>query len=106
MYAMIRRYTFKTGTNQKTVDDFVKRIEEKFFPMTQEIRGFHSYAVQLTTNKELVTISLFEDRNGATESVRKAAEFVSKDPIKDSLSKPEILEGEVPLLKEAGVGVR
>jgi hypothetical protein len=31
---------------------------------------------------------------------------VQKDPLRDQLSKPEVLEGELLLLREAGVGVR
>ena len=57
-------------------------------------------------DKELLSISIFEDRQGAAESTRKAAEFVQKDPMKDQLSKPEVLEGELLVLREAAVGVR
>jgi hypothetical protein len=57
-------------------------------------------------DKELISISIFEDRQGASESTRKSAEFVQKDPLKDQLSKPEILEGELMVLREAAVGVR
>lgn len=105
MYATIRRYTPKTSTS-KDIDDLKRRIEEKFTPIVQEIRGFHTYGVVNVGNKELVSISIFEDRNGAAESTRKSAEFVQRDPLKDQLGKPEILEGELLVLKEAGVGVR
>ena len=106
MYASIRRYTAKTGTTNETIKDLKNRIEEKFTPIVQEIRGFHSYGVVNVSNKELLSITIFEDRNGAAEATRRAAEFVQKDPMKDQLGKPEVLEGEVLLLKEAGVGVR
>jgi hypothetical protein len=106
MYATIRRYSTKTTVNQQTVDEFKRRIEEKFVPTIQDIRGFHTYGVLNTSNKELLSISIFEDRQGASESTRKAAEFVQKDPMKDQLSKPELIEGELLLLKEAPVGVR
>jgi hypothetical protein len=106
MYATIRRYSTKTGTSKDTVDSLKRRIEENFLPTVQEIRGFHSYSVLNVGNKDIVSISIFEDRNGATESTRKAAEFVQKDPLKDQLSKPEVVEGELLVLKEAGVGVR
>jgi hypothetical protein len=59
-----------------------------------------------TGDKEIVSLTVFEDRQGATEATRKAAEFVQKDPFKDQLSKPEVIEGELLLLKEAGIGVR
>jgi molybdopterin synthase catalytic subunit len=106
MYATIRRYTPKTAATKETIDDLKHRIEEKFVPTIQDIRGFHSYGVLNVGSRELVSISFFEDRDGATESTRKAAEFVQQDPMKDQLSKPEVLEGELLVLKEAGVGVR
>jgi hypothetical protein len=106
MYATIRRFSTKSDVTQQTVDELKRRIEEKFVPAIQEIRGFHTYAVLNTGNKELLSISIFEDRQGAAESTRKSAEFVQKDPMKDQLSKPEVIEGELLILREAGVGVR
>ena len=106
MYATIRRYTAKTSTTNETIKDLKNRIEEKFAPIVQEIRGFHTYGLVNVGNKELISISIFDDRNGASEATRRAAEFVQKDPLKDQLGKPEVLEGEVLLLKEAGVSVR
>ena len=103
MYATIRRYTPKTAATKEAVDDLKHRIEGGFLPILQEVRGFHSYAAVNVGNKEIVTIGIFEDRNGAAESTRRAAEFVQKDPMKDQLGKPEILEGELLVLKEAGV---
>ena len=106
MFTTIRRYSTKSGTNKDTIDQFKRRIEEKFLPSIQDIRGFHSYGILTVGNNELLSISVFEDRQGAAESTRKAAEFVQKDPLKDQLSKPEIFEGELLVYKEAGVGVR
>ena len=107
MYATIRRYTPKTGqVDQKTFDDLKRRIEDGFLPIIQDVRGFHGYFAVNVGNKELVTISLFEDRTGATESTRRAADFVKKDPLKDQLSNPEILEGELLVSKEAAIAAR
>jgi hypothetical protein len=103
MYATIRRYTPKTAATKEAVEDFKHRIETGFLPILQEVRGFHSYAAVNVGNREIVTISVFEDRNGAAESTRRAAEFVQKDPMKDELGKPEVLEGELLVLKEAAV---
>jgi hypothetical protein len=104
MYATIRRYTPKGTVDQKTLDDLKHRIEDGFVPIAQDIRGFHCYYAVNVGNKELVTISIFEDKNGATESTRRAADFVKKDPMKDQLSNPEILEGELLVSKEMPVG--
>jgi hypothetical protein len=106
MFATIRRYTPRTATSKEAIDDLKHRIEDGFLPIVQDVRGFHSYAALNVGNREVVTISVFEDRDGATESTRRAAEFVQKDPLKDQLGKPEVLEGEVLVLKEAAVGVR
>jgi molybdopterin synthase catalytic subunit len=106
MYATIRRYSTKTAATKETIDGLKRRIEEKFVPTIQDIRGFHTYGVLNVGDKELLSINIFEDRQGAAEATRKAAEFVQKDPLKDQLSKPEVLEGELLVLREAAVGVR
>ncbi len=104
MHAIIRRYTPKTGkVDQKAFDDLKRRIEEGFVPLVQDIRGFHCYYAVNVGNKELITIGLFEDKTGAAESTRRAAEFVKKDPMKDQLGSPEIHEGDLLVLKEAAV---
>ena len=74
--------------------------------LSPEIRGFHSYAVLNVGNRELFSINVFENKEGAAESTRRAAEFVQKDPLKDQLSRPEVYEGELLILRESGVGVR
>lgn len=104
MYATIRHYTPKGTIDQKALDEFKRRIEDKFLTVAQEIRGFHSYYVVNTGNKELVSISVFEDKTGASESTRRAAEFLKNDPLKDKMGSPEILEGELLVSKEAPVG--
>ncbi len=105
MFASIRRYTPKGPANTQNINDLKRRIEESFLPVVQDIRGFHSYGV-VNCGKDVLSINIFEDQQGATESARRAQEFVNRDPLKDQLGKPEILEGEVLILKEAGVGVR
>jgi hypothetical protein len=104
MYAIIRRYSPKGTLDRKAIDDFKHRIEDGFLPVAQEIRGFHSYYIVNVGDKELVSISVFEDKTGASESTRRAAEFVKKDPLKDQMGSPEILEGELLVSKEAPVG--
>jgi hypothetical protein len=88
MYAMIRRYTPKGAWDRKTLDEFKQRIEGKFVPRLQDIRGFHSYYVVNAGERDLVTIGIFEDQAGAAESSRRAAEFVKNDPLKDQFDAP------------------
>jgi hypothetical protein len=106
MYAIIRRWTPKGTVNQQTFTDVKRRIEEGFVPAVQEVRGFHAYYALNVGNKELVTIGVFEDKAGATESTRRATDFVKQDPLKDQLGSPEILEGELLVSREAAVGTR
>src|SRR5215218_10440719 len=104
MYATIRRYSSTSAMTEQTIEEFKQRLENKFVPMVSDIRGFHSYGILTTGEKEMVTITFCEDRQGTAESTRRAAEFVQKDPLKDQLGKPEVIEGELLVLKEAGVG--
>ena len=107
MYATIRRYTpsdpsaFKSG-----LEDLKRRLEQKFLPMLQDVKGFHSYFVVNAEDRELVTISIFDDRASAQESTRRAAEFVRSDPLRNLLTEPDVVEGELMLTKEAAVGAQ
>jgi hypothetical protein len=104
MYATIRRYTPKPGTvDKKAFDELKQRLEKSFLPKVQDVRGFHCYYAINVDNKELITIGLFDDKAGATESTRRAAEFVKTDPLKDQLGTPQISEGELLNIREAAV---
>jgi heme-degrading monooxygenase HmoA len=105
MYATIRRYTSKDPSKAKAAFTSLKgRIESSFVPTLHDVPGFHGYYVLNANDRELVTISIFESRAGAEESTRRAAEFVRSDPLKDQLSTPEIIEGDLLVAKEAAVG--
>ena len=103
MFASIRRYTFKTSMDQKSLDSYKGRLESKFIPMIQGIRGLHSYYLVKVSDKELLGFGIFEDKEGAAESTRRAADFVKSDPSKDQIGTPEIIEGELWILREAPV---
>lgn len=79
-------------------------MEQKFVPTLQEIPGFHCYYLLTANDRDLVTVSVFEDPAGAQESTRRAAEFVRTDPLKDQLSVPDIVEGDLLVSKEALIG--
>jgi hypothetical protein len=103
MYATIRRYTPKGTWDRKSREELKGRIESGFLPMVQEIKGFHSYYVVDVGEKEIVSIGVFENRTGAEESTRRAAEFVKQDPMSDRLGRPEIMEGDLLVSREAPV---
>jgi hypothetical protein len=104
MFATIRRYTWKGTVDRKLIDDFKQRIEKTFVPRVQDVRGFHGYYVINVDNKELITIGLFDEKAGGAESTRRAAEFVKSDPVKDQLGTPQVMEGDLLIMKEATVG--
>ena len=103
MYASTRRYTFKTSMDQKSLDAYKGRLESKFVPMIQSIRGLHSYYLAKVSDKKLIGFGIFDDKEGAAESSRRAADFVKNDPSKDQIGTPEIIEGELWILREAPV---
>ena len=100
MYGIIRHYDTKK-LSKADISSFKQRIEEKFVPIAQEIPGFHGYVVLNSGDKDLFSISIFENREGATESTRRAAQFVQGDPLKDQVGKPEVFEGEILVSREA-----
>jgi hypothetical protein len=86
------------------VDEFKQRLESGFLPRVQEIRGFHSYYVVNAGEKEMLSVGIFEDKAGAEESTRRAAEFLKKDPAKDQFGTPQVIEGELLVSRETPVG--
>ena len=107
MFATIRRYKPKSGTfDSKAIDGLKRRVESGFVPTVQDIPGFHGYYLVSVGSKELISIGLFDDKSGAAESTKRAAEFVKNDPIKDQLGTPEVTEGECLLTKESAIATR
>jgi hypothetical protein len=105
MYGIIRRYTPSSSLTRDDIEAFKRRIEENYVPKAQELSGFHSYTV-LRAGKDMFTVSVFDSKESATESTVRAAKFVQQDPIKDQVGKPEVIEGEVLVHRDAAVGVR
>jgi quinol monooxygenase YgiN len=72
LYVAIRRYE----TDPKSVSEVVRRVREEFVPTVSKVPGFVSYTVLDAGNGTLATISMFQDKSGADESNRRAADFV------------------------------
>ena len=91
MYAVIRRYHFKAEDSEK-IDQL---IQEEFVPILKKTNGFVSYNWLNTGAGEGASLSVFQDKAGADESIRLAADFV-KTSMSELLSqKPEVIEGPV-----------
>src|SRR5918911_3627963 len=102
MFATIRRYTVQGAQ----MEEMARDIRENFLPRITQVPGFVSYDV-LDAGDRLVTVSVFETREGAEESTRRAAEYVKQNPtFQRGLSKPEITQGEVRVHEAAERGAR
>lgn len=90
MYANIRRYSGATSTK-----DLISRAQKEFVPMIKKVDGFKSYHLVDAGNGIVATISMFESKAGADESVRLAAEWIKSAGLSAQLpNPPEITVGE------------
>ena len=90
MFAAIRYY--RTATD--SVDEVARKVSEGFVPMIRDIPGFVAYFVLAPRQDEIVAVSVFEDRESAEESNRKAEEWVNQN-LNELLPSPEYAEGQV-----------
>jgi hypothetical protein len=91
MFAVIRHYHFNPGDGAE-ID---RRIREEFVPIMKGANGFVRYYWLDTGNGEGASLSVFQDKAGADESVRLAADWVKDNLSKLLTEKPEIIEGPV-----------
>ena len=91
MYAVIRRYRFRSEDSEK----INKLIQERFLPILKEATGFISYNWLDTGAGEGASFSIFQDKAGADESIRLAADFVKTNMSELLSQKPEVIEGPV-----------
>lgn len=91
MFAVIRHYHFNPGDGAE-ID---RRIREEFVPIIKNANGFVRYYWLDTGNGEGASLSVFEDKAGADESVRLAADWVKENLSKLLVEKPEVIEGPV-----------
>ena len=95
MYAVVRRYTLKAGG----VRELATRVEREFIPILKSVPGFVSYTFleggQEWGRDVLTTVSVFNNREGAEESVRRAAKWVGDNLGAFEPSQPTVTAGEV-----------
>jgi hypothetical protein len=97
MYAAIRRYKIVPGS----VGGLTKEVKEGFVPIVSNVPGFKQYFWVNAGDDVMFSVSVYENRAGAEESVRRAADWV-RDHIAALLpNPPEITTGEV-VVHEAG----
>lgn len=92
MYATVRSYAGSSGL----VDALVEH-EDAVRSLISGIGGFRAYYLVRADGGEAVSVSVFDDRAGADESNRVAAEFI-RDNLPDlSVSAPHVAAGEVAI---------
>ncbi len=91
MYAVIRRYQF----DQSASEELDRKVREILVPLLKDVPGFVTYYWLNTGEGSGASLSVFESREGAEESVRVAANFTQQHFSGVRISKPEIIEGEV-----------
>ncbi|MFF8510684.1 hypothetical protein ACF064_21600 [Streptomyces sp. NPDC015492] len=74
MYAVMRRYEGVTDAAEAG-----RRVDEGFVPLVCRVPGFVAYYWVDAGDGVMVSTSVFEDRAGAEESVRAAADFVREN---------------------------
>jgi len=99
MYAAIRQYQVAGS-----VDEVVRGINEGFLPLIKEAPGFHAYYALDAGGGRLATVSVFEDRAGAEESTRMAADWAGRNMASLLPNPPEVVQGEVGAHEEAASG--
>ncbi|HET7463657.1 MAG TPA: hypothetical protein VFJ82_20550, partial [Longimicrobium sp.] len=72
-----------------------QRVEVGFLPRLRTQPGFVSYSLVHAGNGVLVSVSVFETREGADESNRMAAEWVAENVAPLVQGRPDIIQGEV-----------
>jgi hypothetical protein len=91
MYAVIRQYQF----DQSGGEEVDRNIRETLVPLLKDVPGFVTYYWLNSGAGSGASLSVFDSKEGAEESVRAAANFVQQHLSGINMSKPEILEGEV-----------
>jgi hypothetical protein len=96
MFVTIRRYSPKNGAiNRASLQLLRRQLHDDFVPLTQQIPGFVGYYVLNVGDRELITLSFCETKDGLAESNRCAAEYTFRNPLVFELGRPEVTEAEV-----------
>ena len=74
MYRAVRTYTFLPGSRE----EFLQRVYESFVPLISQLPGFIAYTTKRIGNDLVVTISTFDTRTGAEESILFALRWVQE----------------------------
>lgn len=96
MYTAIRRYE-----GAGSAEEIVQKVKDGFLPILKGTPGFVGYYVVDAGGGTVASISVFQDKAGADESVRRAAEWVRANLGSLIPNAPQVTTGEVVLAEEA-----
>ncbi|HET7234787.1 MAG TPA: hypothetical protein VFJ16_32535 [Longimicrobium sp.] len=89
MYASIRRY------RTPEPEEVRRRVEVGFLPMLRKQPGFVSYNLVHAGNGVMISVTVFQTREGAENSNRLAAEWTAENVAAFVQGRPDITHGEV-----------
>jgi hypothetical protein len=75
MYEAIRNYTLRPGS----CEEFLRRVQESFVPLISQASGFIAYDALPVGTDYVLTISDFDTRAGAEESILRALRWVQEN---------------------------
>ncbi|MBY8880239.1 hypothetical protein [Actinacidiphila acidipaludis] len=90
MYAVIRRYEGVTQPGEAA-----RRVADGFVPLLQQVPGFVAYYWVDAGDGVMLSTSIFEDRVGTEESVKRAAAFVRDNLAALLPNPPQVTAGPV-----------
>ena len=91
MYTVIQRFTFDPQVSSK----LAQAMQGGLVPLLQEMPDFVAYYWLDAGNGVMASVSVFEDRSGADESVRMAREWVRQNAATLIPNAPQVTEGHV-----------
>ena len=100
MHTAIRQYQVDPGS----VEEITRGVNEDLLPLIKDVSGFQAYYALDAGGGRIASVSVFEDRAGAEESSRLAAEWVRQNMASLFPNPPEVLEGEVVAHDAASAG--
>jgi hypothetical protein len=91
MYVAVRRY--EGVTDQSEV---IRHVNEGFLPIISQVPGFVNYSFVDAGEGVMLSISVFEHKDGAEESTWRAGEYIGEHGLASAFpNPPQVTEGEV-----------
>ena len=101
MHAVIRTYS---GKGAKELMDVLEKSKAEVDKLIRSVKGFVSYSL-VRTARGGFSVSVYQDKAGADESIRVARDWVGKNAGKTGAAAPTVSEGTVILHAECVWGV-